>query len=486
MKAIIIARVSTEEQKEAGLSLPAQEERLKKYCRNKGFEIIKICSFDESAYRDERTEFDSVMDFILSQKARVAVCCDKVDRLTRNMFDKRVAALYEKALKDEVELHFASDGQIVNSQISATQKFQFSISLGLSNYFSNAVSDNVKRTIEQKLRRGEWIGKAPFGYKNFTSPDGRHKDVVVDPEVAPIIKQAFELYASEAFSMDLLHKKLKNDYGVKWSKGYIDKLLNNHFYYGIMVVKGKKYPHRYPPLITKELFEQVQTVKTGFNKKPIKYAGLPYTYRGLMRCGDCGLAITPEKHKGHVYYHCTQFNGKHGAKWFREEEITEQLANVFKRLKMPDNIVEEITNTLSEVHQNKMDFHNKQFDKLTREQKDLTKMMDNLYIDKLKGRITEDDYDRFYQSFCDQRDDINARVGRLQEAENNYYVTAKHILGITSKAHELFMGSEVEEKRQLIKLVLLNLRIEGENVLYEAHKPFDLIIKFSDELQWRP
>lgn len=43
--------------------------------------------------------------------------------------------------------------------------------------------------------------------------------------------------------------------------------------------------------------------------------------RGLLRCG--GLRITPEKHKGYVYYHCTQYNGKHEAKWLREEEITE-------------------------------------------------------------------------------------------------------------------------------------------------------------------
>ena len=44
MKAILIARVSTEEQKEAGNSLPAQLARLEKYCRNKGLEIIKAFS----------------------------------------------------------------------------------------------------------------------------------------------------------------------------------------------------------------------------------------------------------------------------------------------------------------------------------------------------------------------------------------------------------------------------------------------------------
>jgi len=153
MKAILIARVSTEEQKEAGNSLPVQVARLERYCQNKGFEVLQICSFDESAYKTNREEFDRIIDFVLNQQEKVIVCCDKVDRLTRNMFDKRVSLLYEKALKDELELHFVSDGQILNSSISAAKKFHFSISLGLAKYYSDAVSDNVRRAIKQKLRK---------------------------------------------------------------------------------------------------------------------------------------------------------------------------------------------------------------------------------------------------------------------------------------------------------------------------------------------
>ncbi|MFA6066439.1 MAG: recombinase family protein [Candidatus Babeliaceae bacterium] len=486
MNAVIIARVSTEEQKEAGLSLPAQVARLEKYCQNKHFNIIKSCSFDESAYTDQRDEFDGIIDFVLKQKEKVVICFDKVDRLTRgNIFDVRVSALYEKALRDEVELHFISDGQIINSQISATQKFQFSISLGLAKYYSDAISDNVKRANEQKLRRGEWTSKAPFGYKNIRLPDEK-KDIIVDEHLSYIITKAFELYATSAYSMKLLLEKLKDDYGVTWSKGYIDKLLNNHFYYGMMVVKSKMYPHKYPPLITKTLFDQVQAVKGGFNKKKFKYAGLPYMYRGLLRCGDCGLSITPERQKGHVYYHCTQYNGKHDAKWFREEEITEQLGQVFKKLQLPDNIMQLIIGTLNEVHQDKIEFHNKHFDELTKKQKELTTMMDRLYLDKLKGRITDEHYDRFYLNLRDQMNDTNDRLAQLQEAEDNYYVTARYLLDISNKAYDLFISSEVEEKRQLIKLVLQNLRIEGENVLYDAHKPFDLLLTYSVSQLWRP
>jgi DNA invertase Pin-like site-specific DNA recombinase len=415
MKAILIARVSTEEQREAGNSLPAQVARLEKYCHSKGFEIIQICSFDESAYSTERTEFDRIIDLILNQQEKIAVCCDKVDRLSRNVFDKRISVLYEKALSDEIELHFVSDGQIINSRISAVEKFQFSISLGLAKYYSDAISDNVKRAIEQKLRKGEWLSKAPYGYKNITRPDNT-ADIIVDEYESQIIKKTFELYATSAYSLELLCKKLKDEHGINWPKGSLGKILDNPFYYGVMVVKGKEYPHRYPPIISQALFNQVQEIKESFNKKPFKYAGLPYIYRGLIRCGDCGLAITPEKHKGFVYYHCTQYKGKHNATWFREEAITEQLGKIFKNLQMPKDILDQILDTLNTLHKDKIEFHNKEFDKLTNEHKTLTKMMDNLYLDKLKGRITDSEYDRFYQKFRDESTDINIRLEQLQEA----------------------------------------------------------------------
>jgi len=83
-------------------------------------------------------------------------------------------------------------------------------------------------------------------------------------------------------------------------------------------------------------------------------------------------------------------------------------------------------------------------------------------------------------------DDVAIRLSRLQEAEDNYYATAKHILVISQKAYNLFVGSEVEEKRQLIKLVLSNLRVDGKNIGYDAQKPFNLILEHADSQVWRP
>ena len=75
MKAINVSRVSTEEQKEAGNSLPAQVERIDIYCKKKSFIMLKPFSFDESAYKDKRDEFDKLVEYVeqVIKKDKVAV-----------------------------------------------------------------------------------------------------------------------------------------------------------------------------------------------------------------------------------------------------------------------------------------------------------------------------------------------------------------------------------------------------------------------------
>ena len=81
--------------------------------------------------------------------------------------------------------------------------------------------------------------------------------------------------------------------------------------------------------------------------------------------------------------------------------------------------------------------------------------------------------------FRNQLADIDGRIEMLQNAEDNYYITAKYVLDLANHAYDLFKSSEVEERRQLMRLVLSNTRIEGKKVLFQAQKPFDMILKHS-------
>lgn len=130
MKAIIVARVSTEEQKEANNSLPAQTHRMEDYCQRNNLNIIESYSFDESAYRDKKkSEFDPIITSIESKNEKIALCFDKVDRLSRDIFDKKIPILYNMALEGKIDIHFVSEGQVLQSNISASEKFMFGIKL---------------------------------------------------------------------------------------------------------------------------------------------------------------------------------------------------------------------------------------------------------------------------------------------------------------------------------------------------------------------
>lgn len=82
--------------------------------------------------------------------------------------------------------------------------------------------------------------------------------------------------------------------------------------------------------------------------------------------------------------------------------------------------------------------------------------------------------------------DIESRLSMLHEAEDNYYVTAKYILELTKRAYDLFKCSEIDEKRQLLKLVLSNITLKDKKVQFEAQKPFDQIFIFADRQAWLP
>lgn len=100
--------------------------------------------------------------------------------------------------------------------------------------------------------------------------------------------------------------------------------------------------------------------------------------------------------------------------------------------------------------------------------------------------ITDDVYDKFFQSFKDKITEVDTRLSMLQEAEDNYYFTAKYLLELANRAYDLFKSSEVEERRQLIKLVLQNVRVEEKNVRFDLVKPFNTISHYADRKLWLP
>ncbi len=502
MKAIIVARVSTEEQKEAGNSLPAQLTRMQDYCERNDYTVIETFSFDESAYKTKRDEFDKIIECINNTKEKVAVCFDKVDRLSRNIFDKRVALLYEKAVADTVELHFVSDSQVINNKMSAGDKFAFGMKLGLSKYYSDAISDNVKRAFEQKRRNGEWTGAVRLGYLNISLDVEKRlrKDIVIDQERSHLIIKMFELYATGNYSLETIRKEvtdlgLRSLKGFKLSKSCIENILKDPFYCGTAV--SKKYgswTHKYPRLITRELFDKCREVREGKNRKHSKFVSREYIFKGLLTCQNCGCSMTPEmkiKKSGltFIYYSCTNSKGICQRQYVPEKDLLKPVYEVLERF---EGITEETQNTvvkeLRETTEAEVAFYKAQVARI-RNEHDQLKEKDNrlleMYLDGNQS-ITKDIYDKKHQEYADKIQLLEVELSEHRKADYDYQTTVAVVLSVARRAKTIFESSEPHEKRVFLNYLLQNPTVNAKKIEFTMRSPFNLVLELASSPNWLP
>lgn len=490
-KAIILARVSTPQQAKQGLSLDEiQLPKLREYALLNNLEIEQEFVFQETADDKIRYKFDEMIDLLKKRKDIKAIISFRVDRLTRNYRD--AVAMDDLRTGYDKELHFVEDRLVLHSNSYGRDIQDWDLKVFLAKQHINRLKEDSYNTLMAKLNSGEQYGLAPYGYENITLENTR-KSVRIRPFEAGIVKKIFELYATGSYSMEQVRGMIEKEYGIKLYKSRLDKILNNPYYYGVRIFKGKAYTHIYPTLIDKDTFDQVQEIKAGRVKRTAKFAGKAYNYRGLIICGVCGCTITPEAHQkkqkngnihDYVYYHCTESKGKHNAKWLSEKELDKQFGNIFKTMQIPSADLIWMVESLKQSHEGKKQFNQDSFDEYNAQIKRLQTMIENSYEDKLTGRITQEEYDKYYQKFRTQQDGYKQKLARLQQADEDYYLNASYLLKLASRSYELFIGSEPEQKRELIQLVLLNLSLKDGKLCYEMQKPFDSIFLAADRSTW--
>jgi site-specific DNA recombinase len=153
-KAVILVRVSTREQEE-GYSIDAQKYRLVEYCQRKSLEII------ESSSRGDRKQFKEMIKFAKSHRETIAIVADKVDRVQRRISE--ISLLEEPIKAGKIELHFRTEGYVIDKDSQSHAKLMWGMNVLMAQSYVESLSDNVKRSLDHKLRKGEWIGPAPIG-----------------------------------------------------------------------------------------------------------------------------------------------------------------------------------------------------------------------------------------------------------------------------------------------------------------------------------
>ena len=490
MKAVILARVSSKEQ-EDGHSLDAQIANLELYAERKNLKIIKRFTIIESSTKGDRPEFSQMIDFVNAQNERIALVIDTVDRLQRSF--RETPILNELMEKDQLELHFVKEGNVLSKDANSSQKLMWNMGVVMAQSYTDQLSDNVKRSIKHKINNGEWSGPAPLGYLNTDDPDTGRKTIIPDPERAFLIKRLFQEYATGVYSQAELIRKAKG-WGLRSKKGNLvstqtfNDLLKNPFYYGCMKVKGQLVHHIYEPLVSKSTFDTCQAVREGrSSKKAISETKEPFLLRGLIKCAVSGRTVTCDLKKGkYVYLLCRNPSNPEKKMWIKEEVVLDQVRDVFRSIQIPSSVLLGIMNHLKSSHESEKAFHHESIKNLHRESEEIARKQDRLTDLLLDESITKDVYNNKLTQLINRQQEINQLLERHHTGNEQFKIALSSLIDLASHAYELFESSTIDEKRQLIGYLFSNLELKGAKLEYNLKKPFNLFVDLANDQEWLP
>jgi site-specific DNA recombinase len=487
LKAVIYVRVSSKEQEREGFSIPAQLSLLSEYALKEKLNVVKIFQEAETAKKSGRKGFENMLNFIMSNPDVKVILVEKTDRLYRNFKDYVKLDFEELGL----EIHNVKENQILSKRSDSNQKFMHGIKVLMAKSYIDNLSEEVKKGHAEKLKLGIWPGKAPIGYSNKLDDH----TIIKNEKIAPFISKAFELALTGNHSLRSLKRELYN-FGVRGarsgnelSKSQMAKILSNPFYYGEILRSGVRYKGTHSPIISKTLFDQVQFVM-GFVKKP-SFSKHDFVFRGPLTCGHCGSQITAElkkkkSGKNYTYYHCT--NGKSicsNVTYIREEVIEQQYIEAFKKITLSEDIIEFTRTALLSSHHDEKVFRESQIENLLTRYKKLGNLIDKAYEDKLESRIEPDYWESKTVLWKGEQEEISGQIEALRRSNTLFMLEGVKLLEIANSAARLFPMMTMEEKREVLSLVLSNPVIENGTIRYDYKKPFDMFVNVNDLKKWR-
>ena len=453
--------------------------------------------FDESAYKDKRDEFDRALADIYNSTEKVMVVFDKVDRFSRNIFDPRTPKLLKLSEEDKIEIHFASDNIIIHKNMNAMQKSQFHMSLVFAQYYSGAISDNIKRAHEKMRRDGKITAGCPLGHLNVaidpTDPKSK-RTVIIDPVRGFYVARGYELYATSQYSDDkiadvLYEEGFRSKKGKRVSKSNITKMLTNPFYIGISKNKVREYPHSYARIFQdRELWDLCQEIRVKKNKNIKTHTKkLSHIFKGIAKCSHCGCSMTPEgtKNAGNNYYVCSNSKNLCNKTETRVNE-KDLLKPIYELMDKFANIPEHMAKTIDEEINKSINYEKEYRDKqILTCQKEYDKwknasdkLVRDYYADNL-GSITNDDYDKMLQEFKDKQQIAEIRLSEFTKADYTYKNHIVQVINLCRRAKVIFNSSTTEEKNKLLKFLLTNCEVRKKTFIYQVKSPFTYILQLN-------
>ncbi|MFZ5845594.1 MAG: recombinase family protein [Patescibacteria group bacterium] len=495
-KFFLYARKSTDVEDKQMRSIPDQLLELREYAKREGLNIIEELTEAKTAKLPGREVFNSMLSRIESGEAGGIVAWHP-DRLARNTIDggEIIYLLDIGKLKDlKFPQHWFEN--------TPQGKFSLNMAFCQSKYFVDSLSENTKRGLRQKVKRGEMPGLAPVGYRNIMV--NNRKIIVIDKRKTPVIKQAFEMFSTGKYRiLDICNFLAKNGIvsrsGKPWKIDRVSKqILSNPFYYGHFRFLSEIHEGVHEPIITKKLWDSVQEVwkKRSRSWHEIRVVK-PFT--GLFRCGECGMMITAEektkyykgtdRHATYTYYRCTKKSKTHKCTqpFIRQEELDQQLSDHIATVSL------------------RQDWAEKMLEKLSQEEKEVAQSCDAFVGSKqAEIKVVNDKLQRLLDSYLDQdierdiylvkkseflalKKKLEEQILKFQQTQNAWLEPFKNWIKEAANAANIARGNNLGEKKVLAQKIFgSNLTLSDKKVCCQALNPWAALRAAPPTRNWEP
>lgn len=370
-------RYSSDRQSEQ--SIEGQLRDCRAYCKLMGYRIVAIY-VDRAVTARKDSEKRIAFQQMISDSDKHPwdfVLVWKLDRFARNRAD---SAMYKFRLK--------KNGVRV---ISATERISENpegiileaVLEGMAEFYSAELSQKITRGMRESALKGHSIGgHVPLGYKIVD-----HK-LVIDPNTAHIVQEAFQLYAQGETVADICRlfnsKGYRTAKGAEFNRNSFKSMFRNRRYIGVYTYKDIEVEGGVPAIIDKELFETVGRRLSANAEAPARgKAKVDYLLAGKLFCGHCGDSMNGESGTSktgavHNYYKCYTKKRFHSCdkKPLRKEWIEMVVAQNAMAL-LTDEVIEELADMA--IAQTEQDLkENTRIPELTERKKEVAKGIENI------------------------------------------------------------------------------------------------------------
>jgi DNA invertase Pin-like site-specific DNA recombinase len=454
--AYLYVRVSTDEQKRKGYSLPEQEECLVRYCRLNNILIKGIYREDYSAKTFKRPEWRLLLAEIKRSRGKKPenILFLKWDRFSRNIEN---AYNMLGALRD------------LNVQAMAIdQPIDFSVpesTVTLAIYLSVPEAENRRRALNTSagLKRakisGRHLGKAPIGYINKTYLDGRKYIIPKYPE-AELIAWCFKELSKGRYAADRV-RQMACKKGLRCERSNFYRLIRNPLYCGFFIIKNPDGEPQiikalHEPLISESLFKEVQVILKSKQRQRGVIPSLNdlFPLRGFLKCPLCMRNLTGSFSKGkkkiYPYYHC---QGSSCKARFKAELLHESYENKLKQYKLVPGIRQSFNLIRAEgdyILKREYIFERKKLLKQVYEQETLISSARKLFI---KNEIEVDDFRVLKRDYGVAIGQLNAEINLINDKLKCNILLATTINNSDNLFH-WYVNQDLADKRLIISMIL--------------------------------